>query len=88
MLTPHQQVYLAQLRKAHASLLTAPDDGLIGIGEGVCTFYDNGATSAEVNDFLLIGAGVAYTVTEFAAMHGAAVAAFCPEYMAQLSSGQ
>lgn len=67
--------------------MTAPDGGLITIGEGVCTFYDNGATSTDVNDFLLTAAGVTYTVAEFAAMHGAAVGAFCPEHLGKLGAG-
>lgn len=86
-LTAYQEVYLSQLRKSHPNLITAPDDGLINIGEGICTIYDTGATSTEVNDFLLISAGVAYSVAEFASIHGAAVAAFCPEYMDKLGAG-
>ena len=53
----------------------------------MCTFYDNGAISSEVNNFLLTAAGVTYTAAEFAAMHGAAVAAFCPEHMSKLTGG-
>lgn len=87
--TSMEEVYLAKLRETHASLITAPDDSLLGIGEGVCDIYDLGNTSDDVNNFLAISAGVAYTLREFASMHGAAVAALCPEHLETLQgSGQ
>lgn len=79
-----EDVYLAQLRETHASLTTAPDDNLLAIGEGVCDIYDLGNSSADVNNFLATTAGVAYTLAEFASMHGAAVAALCPEHLETL----
>lgn len=82
--TTMEEVYLAQLRETHASLITASDDSLVGIGEGVCEIYDLGNSSDDVNNFLAIGAGVTYTLKEFASMHGAAVAALCPEHLPTL----
>ena len=82
--TTMKEVYLAQLRETHASLTTAPDDNLIAIGEGVCDIYDKGNSTDDVNNFLAISAGVAYTLHEFASMHGAAVAALCPEHLGTL----
>lgn len=82
--TTMEEVYLSQLRETHASLTTAADDSLVGIGEGVCDIYDKGNSSDDVNNFLAIGAGVAYTLKELASMHGAAVAAFCPEHLPTL----
>lgn len=79
-----EEVYLAQLRETHASLTTAPDDNLIAIGEGVCDIYDKGNSSDDVNNFLAISGGVTYTLREFASMHGAAVAALCPEHLETL----
>lgn len=76
-----KEVYLAQLRETHASLITAPDDSLLGIGEGVCEIYDKGNSTDDVNNFLAMAAGVSYTLKELAAMHGAAVAALCPEHL-------
>ena len=79
-----ESVYLSELRKAHASLTTATDESLIGVGEAICTMYDSGATTSQVNDYLVTASGVTFTAMEYAAMHGVGVAAFCPDHLQQL----
>jgi hypothetical protein len=46
--------------------------------------YNGGATSSDVNAYILKGAGWAYTVPQLLAMHGSALGAFCPEHIDKL----
>lgn len=79
-----EQVYLGSVREEYPELQFSEDDDLVAIGEGFCQFYDGGAKSSDVNDFILTATGVEYTLNELIVMHGAAVGAFCPEHMDKL----
>ncbi|WP_168796592.1 DUF732 domain-containing protein [Arthrobacter echini] len=79
-----EEVFLDQVRGAQPNLESREGDGMVIIAEAFCTGYDNGATSNEINDFILEAAGDAYTVMELVTIHGAAVGAFCPEHIDKL----
>jgi hypothetical protein len=57
---------------------------MITIGQGFCKMYDGGATGTDVNNYILKAAGWAYTVPQLVSMHGAAVGAFCSQYIDEM----
>lgn len=77
-------IYVDSLQEDHPGLTVAEPADLIDIGKGFCTMYDGGATSSDVNSYILTAAGIAYTVKELISMHGGAVGAYCPEHMDKL----
>lgn len=79
-------IYLEKIREAQPALEATPDEDLITIGEGFCKMYDGGAVGADINDYILTAAGVAYTVQQLVSMHGAAVGAFCPKHIDKMGS--
>lgn len=74
-------IYLKGIRSDQPALSTAADADLISIGKGLCKLYDGGAKGSDVNHYILTAAGWAYTVPQLESMHGAAVGAFCPQYI-------
>lgn len=74
------RVYLERIRTSQPALAATPDEDLVTIGQGFCTMYDGGAVGADINDYILKAAGVAYTVHQLVDVHGAAVGAYCPEH--------
>lgn len=79
-------VFIDQITGAQPTLNYKDIEGMITIGKSFCTMYDNGATSSRINEFILGVAGVAYTVPELVAMHGAGVGAFCPEHVGKVGA--
>ena len=76
--------YVNTLQEDNPGLTVAQPADLISIGKGFCTMYDGGATSSDVNSYILTAAGLAYTVKELISMHGGAVGAYCPEHIDKL----
>ena len=74
-------IYLKGVRGDQPGLNAAADADLISIGQDLCKMYDGGAKGSDVNHFILTAAGWAYTVPQLVSMHGAAVGAFCPQYI-------
>lgn len=79
-----EEVFLSQVRESHPNLEYTEGDSMIEIAKSFCVMFDNGAESSEINDFILIGAGVAYSLTELLSIYGAGVAAFCPEHVEKI----
>lgn len=77
-------IYVDSLQEDHPGLTVAEPADLIDIGKGFCTMYDGGATSSDVNSYILTASGFAYTVKELVSMHGGAVGAYCPEHLDKL----
>lgn len=78
-------IYLKGVRNDQPALSAAADADLISIGKGLCKLYDGGAKGSDVNHYILTAAGWAYTVPQLVSMHGAAVGAFCPQYLDKMS---
>ncbi|WP_160664085.1 DUF732 domain-containing protein [Pseudarthrobacter sp. ATCC 49987] len=74
-------IYLKGIRSDQPALGVAADADLISIGQGLCKLYEGGAKGTDVNHYILTAAGWAYTVPQLVSMHGAAVGAFCPQYI-------
>ena len=77
-------LYLAGVRDGQPGLASAGDDDMITIGQGFCKMYEGGATGSDVNNYILKAAGWAYTVPQLVSMHGAAVGAFCSQYIDEM----
>jgi|GEM_PF-6778692 len=79
-------VFLESLYKNQPALKYADGASLISVGKSFCDLYDHGATGSDINSFILKAAGVAYTVPQLVAVHGAAVGAYCPQYISKIGS--
>ncbi len=77
-------VYVSMLLEENPGLAVAEPEDLIAIGKSFCTMYDGGATSSDVNSFILTAAGPGYTLKELVSMHGGAVGAYCQEHLDKL----
>ncbi|GGH94701.1 DUF732 domain-containing protein [Arthrobacter liuii] len=77
-----KEIYLNAIYKSEPALRnTGVDNDLVDIGQGFCKMYDGGAMGSDINSFILKAGGVAYTVKQLVAVHGAAVGAYCPQHM-------
>jgi hypothetical protein len=77
-----KEIYLENIYDSEPALRAAGDgDSLVSIGQSFCDMYDGGAKGSDINDFILKGAGWAYTVRQLVAVHGSAVGAYCPEHI-------
>jgi hypothetical protein len=76
-----RDIYLDNILDEQPGLEDVPGEDLVTMGQGFCQMYDGGAVGADVNEYILTAAGVAFTVHELVAVHGAAVGAFCPEHL-------
>jgi hypothetical protein len=76
-----RDIYLDNILDEQPGLEDVPGEDLVTMGQGFCQMYDGGAVGADINEYILTAAGVAFTVHELVAVHGAAVGAFCPEHL-------
>ena len=81
-----KELYLENIYDSEPALRAANDgESLVSIGQGFCDMYDGGAKGSDINDFILKGAGWAYTVRQLVSVHGSAVGAYCPEHIEKMS---
>jgi hypothetical protein len=77
-------VYVSMLQEDNPGLAVAEPEDMIAIGKAFCTMYDGGATSSDINNYILTAAGPGYTLKELISMHGGAVGAYCQEHLDKL----
>lgn len=75
-----ENLFLDFVRDEHSILVDVPDADLLELAENICTAYDNGAVNDDISLLIVQNSNNESEMAAFATVHGAGVAAFCPEH--------